>query len=66
MEFSLEVATLNQELLAWERTYNSTSPPGPPSPPSNSSLIGNTNLRRSSVTNLLDEYKALYKSSSLG
>ena len=26
VEFSLEVATLNQELLAWERTYNSIRP----------------------------------------
>ena len=26
MEFSLEVATLNQELLAWERTYNTVRP----------------------------------------
>ena len=26
VEFSLEVATLNQELLAWERTYNTVRP----------------------------------------
>ena len=26
MEFSLEVATLNQELQAWERIYNTVRP----------------------------------------
>ena len=26
MEFSLAVATLNQELRAWERTYNTIRP----------------------------------------
>ena len=61
--FSLEMAALNQELMAWEHTYNTIRPhpdaSGPTSPHTNSSLTGNTKERRQSVTNLLDEYTHL-------
>ena len=57
-EFSLEVAPLNQELQAWERTYNTIRPHQALGylTLSNISPSGNSKERRQSVTNLLDEY----------
>ncbi len=68
VDFSLEVAALNQELLAWEHTYNTIRPhqsfsrrtrPWPTLHLTNSSLNGNTKERRPCVTNHLDEYMNL-------
>ena len=55
------VAALNQELLAWEHIYNTyaLTSPWATSPHTNSSVSGNINERRQSVTNHLDEYTAL-------
>ena len=59
VEFSLEVATLNQELQAWDA---STTPSDLTRPwatllPNSSFASGNLSGRSPSVTNLLDEYK---------
>ena len=58
VEFSLEVVTLNQELQAWERIYNTVRPHQASAtlPPNSSFASGNLSKRRPSVTNLLDEY----------
>ena len=57
-DFSLEMAPLNRELLAWERIYNTVRPhqPSATSPHINSSLAGYPTKKRSCVTHLLDEY----------
>ena len=60
-DFSLEVATLNQELQVWECTYNTVRPHQALAylTPHQFSLSGNPNNRRQCVTNLLDEYRWL-------
>ena len=60
-DFSLEIAPLNRELLAWERIYNTVRPRQAPatSPHIISSLARYPTKRRSCVIHLLDEYKVL-------
>ena len=62
-DFSLEMAPLNRELLAWSSWLGSVSTtpcaptrPSATSPHINSSLAGYPTKRRSCVTHLLDEY----------
>ncbi|OFW08968.1 MAG: hypothetical protein A3G20_08025 [Acidobacteria bacterium RIFCSPLOWO2_12_FULL_59_11] len=56
---SLQIPALNQELLAWERTYNTVRPRQPlaTSPHSSSYTIAHVNEKSLCVTNLLDEYR---------
>ncbi len=60
IEFSLEVAALNLELLAWEHTCNTVRPHQAwvTSPRTNSPVSGNINEKRQSATNHLDEYRS--------
>ena len=59
VEFSLEVATLNQELQAWDAstTPSDLTRPWATLPHNSSFASGNLSERSPSVTNLLDEYK---------
>ena len=58
--FSLEIAALNRELLAWEAptTPSGRTRPSAISPRPSSSTDGQLNERRPSVTNVLNEYNS--------